>query len=129
MGKLSDVIDLRLKELGIKGSKMCDDLGMSRSTLTELRKGRAASLKAEKAAAIASYLGLSVEELLSSETEKAPTTEGERLAQNEDEEDMLFLARHMEPIPEEDRKELKAQFKKSIDMYLKAMGLSGTEDK
>ena len=76
MGKLSDRIDSRLKELGILGSKMCDDLGMSRSTLTELRKGRATTLKADKATAIASYLGLSVEELLGKE--KTPTHEGER---------------------------------------------------
>ena len=76
MGKLSDVIDARLKEIGITGSKMCDDLHMSRSTLTELRKGRASTLKAEKAAAIASYLGLSVEELIGKE--KTPTPDGER---------------------------------------------------
>lgn len=63
-------------------------------------------------------------------TEKAPTQEGERsVAQTEDEEDMLLLARHMEPIPEEDRRQLKEQFKKSIDLYLKARGLSETEDK
>lgn len=74
MGKLSDVIDARLKEIGITGSKMCDDLHMSRSTLTELRKGRASTLKAEKAAAIASYLGLSVEELIGKE--KTPTPLG-----------------------------------------------------
>ena len=76
MGKLSDVIDARLKEIGIPGSKMCDDLHISRSTLTELRKGRSTTLKAEKAAAIASYLGLSVEELIGKE--KLPTQEGER---------------------------------------------------
>lgn len=76
MGRLSDIIDARLKELKIPGSKMCDDLGMSRSTLTELRKGRAVTLKAEKAAAIAAYLGLSVEELLGKE--KAPIPEGGR---------------------------------------------------
>lgn len=62
--------------------------------------------------------------------EKAPTQEGERsVAQTKDEEDMLLLARHMEPIPEEDRRQLKEQFKKSIDLYLKARGLSETEDK
>ena len=67
---------------------------------------------------------------LGTETEKAPTQEGEReVAQTEDEEDMLLLARHMEPIPEEDRKQLKEQFKKSIDLYLKARGLSEVEDK
>lgn len=65
-----------------------------------------------------------------SPTKKAPAPQqSTRMAQDEDEEEMLLLARHMRPIPEEDRKELKAQFKKSIDMYLKAMGLSGTEDK
>lgn len=57
---------------------MCDDLGMSRSTLTELRKGRSNTLKVEKAAAIADYLGLSVQELLGEDTKKAPTPEGER---------------------------------------------------
>lgn len=64
--------------------------------------------------------------------EKAPTLteKDERItAQNENEEDMLILARHMEPIPEEDRKELKEQFKKSIDLYLKAKGLITQEDK
>ena len=64
MGKVSDIIDARLKELGIKGSKMCDDLGISRSTLTELRKGRATTLKAERAVMIANYLGVSVDYLL-----------------------------------------------------------------
>lgn len=64
------------------------------------------------------------------EAKKVPTQEGEHsVAQTEDEEDMLLLARHMEPIPEEDRKQLKEQFKKSIDLYLKARGLSETEDK
>lgn len=64
------------------------------------------------------------------EYEKTPTTEGARgVAKTEDEEDMLLLARHMEPIPEEDRRQLKEQFKKSIELYLKARGLSGTEDK
>lgn len=64
--------------------------------------------------------------------EKSPTLteKDERItAQNENEEDMLILARHMEPIPEEDRKELKEQFKKSIDLYLKAKGLITQEDK
>lgn len=78
MGKVSDIIDARLKELGIKGSKMCDDLGISRSTLTELRKGRATTLKADRAVAIADYLGISVDYLLGNE-EKLPATDDEEL--------------------------------------------------
>ena len=75
MGKVSDVIDARLLELGIKGSKMCDDLGISRSTLTELRKGRASTLKAERAVLIADYLGISVSQLLGNEQKEEPQAE------------------------------------------------------
>ena len=46
---------------------MCDDLGMSRSTLTELRKGRAKTLNLEKASKIADYFGVSVDYLLGNE--------------------------------------------------------------
>lgn len=83
MGKLSDIIDARLLELGIKGSKMCDDLGISRSTLTELRKGRATTLKADRAVLIADYLGISVGQLLGNEQkqEKPAPTEGDGLTE------------------------------------------------
>ena len=37
-------IDDLLKERGISGAKMSSDLGMSRSFMTELRKGRAKSV-------------------------------------------------------------------------------------
>ena len=71
-----------------------------------------------------------IQKALNMHTKKAPTTEGERdFAQNEHEEDMLLLARHMEPIPEEDRNQLKDQFRKSVDLYLKAKGISTTEEK
>ena len=46
---------------------MCDDLGMSRSTLTELRKGRAKTINLEKASMIADYFGVSVDYLLGKE--------------------------------------------------------------
>lgn len=55
--------------------------------------------------------------------------QGERsVAQNEEEEEILLLARHMEPLSEEDRRTLTDQFRSHIDLYLKARGLSGTED-
>ncbi len=74
MSMISDIIDKRLQELNIKGSKMCDDLGISRSTLTELRKGRAVTLKADRAAAIASYLGVTTEYLLGKEPDHVDIT-------------------------------------------------------
>ena len=73
MSTIYEIIDQLCAEKGISGSKMCDDLGMSRSTLTELRKGRAKTLKLEKASKIADYFGVSVDYLLGNEPkEKTP---------------------------------------------------------
>ena len=68
MATIYEIIDQLCAEKGISGSKMCDDLGMSRSTLTELRKGRAKTLKLEKASKIAEYFGVSVDYLLGNES-------------------------------------------------------------
>ena len=48
MSTIIETIDRLCEERGIKGSKLCDDLGISRSTLTELRKGRAKSLNIKR---------------------------------------------------------------------------------
>ena len=58
MATIIETIDRLCEERGIKGSKLCDDLGISRSTLTELRKGRAKNLSLQKATLIANYFGL-----------------------------------------------------------------------
>ena len=62
-------IDELLRERGISGSRMSSDLGMSRSFMTELRKGRARSVTAETASRIADYLGVSTDYLLGKDTE------------------------------------------------------------
>lgn len=73
MSTIYEIIDQLCAEKEISGSKMCDDLGMSRSTLTELRKGRAKTLKLEKASKIADYFGVSVDYLLgNAQKEKTP---------------------------------------------------------
>ena len=64
MGDLYETIRRLLKEKGISGAQMSRDLGMSRSFLTELKKGRAKGVKAETAQRIAAYLGVRVDELL-----------------------------------------------------------------
>lgn len=61
MADMYERIDKLLAEKGITGAKMSTDLGMSRSFMTELRKGRAKSVKIETAQKIANYLGVSVE--------------------------------------------------------------------
>ena len=84
-------IDILLSEHGISGAKMSADLGMSRSFMTELRKGRAKSVKIETAQKIADYFGVSVGYLMGDDkTEKAPTASGERSVSDEDIKFALF---------------------------------------
>ena len=66
---IGERIDGLLRERDISGSRMSADLGMSRSFMTELRKGRAKGVNAETAARIADYLGVSTDYLLG----KSPT--------------------------------------------------------
>jgi len=67
MADMYKIIDELLKENGITGARMSKDLGMSRSFMTELRKGRARSVRAETAEKIADYLGVSINYLLGKE--------------------------------------------------------------
>lgn len=78
MDTIYDRIEQLCQERGITGGKMCNDLGVSRSTMTELRKGRVTTLKLEKAGKIADYFGVSIEYLLGSEKEKKPATDGKQ---------------------------------------------------
>ena len=55
MADVYKIIDTLLNDRGISGAKMSADLGMSRSFMTELRKGRAKGIKAETAQKIADY--------------------------------------------------------------------------
>ncbi len=74
---MAERIDELLRERGISGSRMSSDLGMSRSFMTELRKGRAKSVSAETAARIADYLGVSVDYLLGKDTKYSDPVERE----------------------------------------------------
>ena len=78
MADVYKIIDKLLDEHGVSGTKMSSDLGMSRSFMTELRKGRAKSLRIETAQKIADYFGVTVGYLMGEETTKAPTAIGER---------------------------------------------------
>lgn len=72
MAEIYEIIDRLLQEKGISGAKMARDLGMSRSFMTELRKGRAKSINAETAGKIADYFDVPVAYLLGRE-EKSPS--------------------------------------------------------
>lgn len=87
MADMYKKIDKLLTEKGITGAKLSSDLGMSRSFMTELRKGRAKSVKLETAQKIADYFGVSVHYLMDEEEkENSPSepklTEGEEMLLN-----------------------------------------------
>ena len=91
MSILYDRLAQLCAERGIKGGRMCSDLGLSKSLMTDLKMGRKAGISAVTAQKIASYFGVSVGYLLGEETEKAPTETGER--KYKDDEIMFALSR------------------------------------
>lgn len=60
MAEIYKRIDDLLEVRGLSGAKMCADLDMSRSFMTELRKGRVRGLTLDTAGKIADYLGIPV---------------------------------------------------------------------
>jgi transcriptional regulator with XRE-family HTH domain len=80
------------EEKGIKGAKMCTDIGMSKGILTDLKMGRRAGVNAVTAQKIASYFGVSVGYLLGEEekdqcrpnceNKEKPTVNDDELSEN-----------------------------------------------
>lgn len=133
MSTIIETIDRLCEERGIKGSKLCDDLGISRSTLTELRKGRAKSLNIKKATLIANYFDVPLAYLLGEtidttppQTQKAPTlSKKDELL---DDDDFIVLQRNLQNIPEADRKRIIRNFKDTVDIYLNRLGVENDKE-
>jgi len=70
MSTLYENIIALCEERGIKGGKMCTDIGMSKGILTDLKMGRQSGISATNAQKIASYFNVSVGYLLGEEDEK-----------------------------------------------------------
>ena len=83
MYTLYDRIISLCKLKGVTGSRMCLDLGLSKSTMSEMKAGRTKGLTTNTAQKIASYFGVSVGYLLGEEEkEKKPDIkDDERLAE------------------------------------------------
>lgn len=69
MGSLYENIASLCESKGIKGGKMCTDLGISKGLLTDLKMGRRSGVSAVTAQKIAAYFGVSVGYLLGEEGE------------------------------------------------------------
>lgn len=75
MGNLYNTLLLLCNKQGITLAKMCRDCGISKSLPTDLKAERRSGVSTKTAQKIADYFGISVENLLTGDIEKAPTTE------------------------------------------------------
>lgn len=116
MGTLYENIIALCQEKGIKGGKMCTDIGMSKGILTDLKMGRQTGISAANAQKIASYFGVTVGYLLGEEdrlpelsnNEEKPTANGDELSDN-----MMKLIEFAKSVPE-DKVELVLKILQSI---------------
>ena len=67
MATLYERLVFLCNEKGIRGGKMCTDLGLSKSLMTDLKSGRKKTVNAETAQKIAAYFGVTVGYLLGGE--------------------------------------------------------------
>lgn len=110
MGTLYENIIALCEEKGIKGGKMCTDIGMSKGILTDLKMGRQTGISAVNAQKIASYFDVTVGYLLGEEEKEKPTTqEGDELSV-----DMKELVERIKTLPE-DKVQLLLQLARSIE--------------
>lgn len=109
MGTLYENIIALCEEKGIKGGKMCTDIGMSKGILTDLKMGRQTGISAANAQKIASYFGVSVGYLLGEEEkQEKPTVMDDGLSEN-----MKALIDFVKTVPD-DKVELVLKVMKSI---------------
>ena len=67
MSNLYEILSKLCESKGVSGYRMCKDLGIQPSVMTDLKMGRRSSVKAETAAKNADYFNVSVSYLLGKE--------------------------------------------------------------
>ena len=109
MGNLYENIVALCESRGIKGGKMCTDIGISKGLLTDLKMGRRTGVSAVTAQKIAAYFDVSVGYLLGEETKKEQPTENDGLS-----DDLNELINRIKNLPEE-KIQLLLQLAKTIE--------------
>lgn len=82
MGNLYETINTLCEERGVKGGKMCTEIGISKGLLTDLKMGRRTGVSAVTAQKIASYFGVSVGYLLGEEEKEEKPVQEDELSAN-----------------------------------------------
>lgn len=97
------------KEKGVSGSRMCLDLGLSKSTLSDMKHGRTKGVSTTTAQKIASYFDVTVGYLLGEEEkEEKPTANDDELSEN-----IKMLVDFAKSVPE-DKAELVLKLMRTI---------------
>ena len=107
MGTLYESIISLCNDKGIKGGKMCVDLGISKSTMTDLKSGRRTGISMDTAQKIADYFGVSVDRVLGAEQKEKPLT----VAGEELDEETIQLKEIWDSADQEEREALLAMAK------------------
>ena len=105
MCTLHERITTLFKEKGVSGSRMCLDLGISKSTLSDMKHGRTKGISTPTAQKIASYLDVSVGYLLGGEEKEEKPVQEDELSEN-----VKKLVDFARTVPEE-----------KVDLVLKLM--------
>lgn len=123
MASLYENIMRLCQRAGITGGKLCSELGFSRSTLSDLKAGRVASLSSAKLQKIAEYFNVPVDFLLGGGHPRALTSRDERDISRRLEETLLQLEGGQEglmfdgePIDDETRELLYISLKNSLEL-------------
>lgn len=77
MSELYNRIDSLCKERGTNITALCREAKVARSSLSELNAGRTKTLTLETGSKLAAALGITVDELMGTETEKEPLQHAE----------------------------------------------------
>lgn len=82
MDNLYENIQSLCQRQGIRPGRLCDELGLSRGLMTDLKMGRKKGVNAQTAQKIAAYFGVSVGYLLG--TERSDAVPGGQIADKKD---------------------------------------------
>ena len=93
LGTLYEKIQALCKSKGVSGSRMCLELGLSKSTLSDMKNGRTKGISVPTAQKIAGYFGITVDELYGT---------GEKIQSDP----VGTAERHFEMVMDEDLNEL-----------------------
>ena len=113
MCTLYDRITDLCKEKNVSRSRMCLDLGLSKSTMSNMKNGRQAGISTETAQKMASYFNVSVgyllgEEELTPETEKKNDTLSDIILSLNSDDELLEIVKNIIKLDSDKRNVLKS---------------------